>query len=1137
MTTVRSAHPTGLRRSLAVVATLLLLVAGRARAMAAEDAAGAEFFEKNIRPILAENCFSCHSALKGKHKGGLEMDSKPALAKGGDSGVVIKPGEPDKSPLITAVRYVDKDMEMPPDGKLKNEQIKLLEQWVKMGAPDPRSATVVASGPAKLVSPPLEKGREFWSFKPMTHPTPPAVKAQAWVKSPLDRFVLARLEAAGMQPAPEIDKRGFIRRATFDLLGLPPTPQEVDAFLADASPKAYDTLVDRLLAAPQYGERWGRYWLDLVRYSDSNGLDENLAYGHAWLYRDYVVRAFNADKPYDRFLTEQLAGDLLPPAKDNQQLVDQITATGFQVLGPKMLAEHDNEKLVMDVVDEQIDVMGKAMLGLTLGCARCHDHKFDPVPTKDYYALAGIVKSTAILGNQGGLAKWNEHDVASVEQIRAAETWKSDAKKRQEALDATSAAAQREVVEALRARTADYLLAAGAVTHDGIAVEAEAFARGNLRIDSSTYGSADTTIVHTAAGGQQFAEYDLTVPSAGRYLLEMRYAAGEERGMRVLVGGTVAITDAFKPTTGGFSAKEQAWRDIGEITLPAGKAVLRFERDGAIPHLDKFVLHALGANGAPPTTPGGLDAGVLRSWSTFLGRGHSDRFLAVWNAYAKVPADAFAAKSAEIADKLEKSPESAVSPLALELLKPAPPASRAELAERYQAWIAGLEVLTSVDLAVEAKDANNAKKAKRKKSKQDKDAKEGANEKEAKELSALQHVLFAAGGPLFLDGAALEARFPDAVKKQLTDERAALAEMEKSKPAPFDRAMSVNDQNIVDVPVHIRGSTQNLAATKEPRGFLHVTDNLVKPLAIPEKSSGRLELAQWMTSAEHPLTARVMANRIWLGHFAEGLVRTPSNFGLRGELPTHPELLDWLARNFQEHGWSIKALHREIMRSSAYRMASAYREDYATKDPENRLLWRQNRHRLEAEPIRDSILVAAGRLDLTIGGSLLDTKNGDYVTNDQSNNKARYSELRRALYMPIIRNAMYDLFTAFDYSDPSVPIEKRPSSTIPHQALWLINSPFAVEQSGAFAERVAKLHPDDERAQVAEAYRIAYGRPAAPTELDRALKYLASVRALSTAPPAVGGTMGFKPTVASTLRPLQSLCQILIASNEFLYID
>lgn len=370
--------------------TFVVIVSGR---VVGQAPASIEHFEKKVRPVLAEHCFSCHGSDPKKIKGGLIVTSRAKMLTGGDSGPAIDPGHPDKSLLIQTLGY-DGELKMPPKGKLKDHEIEAITYWVKGGAawpdaPDYKPTPAATSGP--LFS---KEQKEFWAFMPVQDVAPPHVKKKKWVQTPIDAFILARLEGQKLSPAPPATKRDLIRRVTFDLTGLPPTPQEVEGFVGDESPSAFAKIVDRLLATPAYGERWGRHWLDVARYAESNGLDENTAFANAWRYRDYVIRAFNSDKPFDEFVREQIAGDLLPPSSDKQVQSDRLTALGYLAIGPKLLAEPDKQKMLLDIADEQLDTIGRGLMGLTLGCARCHDHKFDPLPQRDYYSLLAIFTST-----------------------------------------------------------------------------------------------------------------------------------------------------------------------------------------------------------------------------------------------------------------------------------------------------------------------------------------------------------------------------------------------------------------------------------------------------------------------------------------------------------------------------------------------------------------------------------------------------------------------------------------------------------------------------------------------------------------------------------------------------------------------
>ena len=897
-----------------------------------------EFFEKRVRPVLVEKCLECHSETT-KTKGGLALDYRDDILRGGDNGPSIVVGDPDKSRLIEAIRYKNRDLQMPPKGALTDAQIRYMETWVKMGAPDPREkAAAVTASTTKPHGMSLEEGRKFWSFRQLATPTQPAVKDPTWIRTPVDAFILAELEKHELHPAPTADKRTLIRRATFDLIGLPPTPEEVEAFIADSSPNAFDKVIERLLASPQYGERWGRHWLDVARYADSNGMDENVAYGHAWRYRDYVVRAFNDDKPYDQFLIEQLAGDLLPAGEQSSR-EECLTATGFLALGARVLAEPDVRKLEMDIIDEQMDTLGKAFLGMTFGCARCHDHKFDPVTTADYYAMAAIFRSTKSLAEErlGAIKFWYEHPLATPEQLEAKKNHEAKVKEQTSKLARFSSETRAKLKAELQEHAAEYLAAAAELPEDpGYSQVQELAAKRGLR---------------------------------ARYLLTCRQY---------------------------------------------------LDRHSEHPFFEKW--RELAAKAAPQQI-----------------RDH----------YSRLFTDAAAAlKQAKAKDPKAEAPAD-----------PALAAAHAALND-----IAGF-------LAIPDKDAD-----------------------------AFDDTMLANA-------------------EQMKNELMALQDQAPDPPA----LMGVRDDAISrTLPIHIRGSYLTLGKEVE-RGFPEVMrTSFSKPL-LPAKQSGRLELARWMASSEHPLTARVMVNRIWRWHFGRGIVGSTDNFGVLGDKPSHPELLDWLARTFIESGWSVKDMHRVIMRSSAYQMASAHPSagqvssapDPAMVDPENKLLWRANIQRLEAEEIRDALLASSGSLSREVGGKTIPLHNREFVFNHTSKDHTTYETPRRALYLPIIRNHLYDMLEQFDYPDPTMPTGSRNATVVAPQALIMLNAPIAMQAADMLAAKLCRS-PGDDEARIQQAYAALFSRPASAHEAERVLTF---VRRHSN------------PKEAWAL-----LCQTLMASNEFMYL-
>ena len=651
----------------------------------------------------------------------------------------------------------------------------------------------------------LVKGREHWAFQPLKRPALPVVKAKDWPRNGIDHFILSRLEKAGIQPAPMATSQDLQRRIHYALTGLPPSGEI-------GNPKS---LINRLMATPQYGERWARHWLDVVRYADSNGLDENAAHANAWRYRDYVVAAFNADKPYDQFLIEQIAGDRLP-AKDAARKRELFVATGFLSLGPKVLAEPDKMKMEMDIIDEQIDTLGRALLGLTLGCARCHDHKFDPIPTADYYALAGIFKSTKTMESLKTIAKWHENPIATP--------------------------AEKQLREK-----------------------------------------------HTA-----------------------------------LVGAQKKVVSAFT---------EKA------------------------------------------------NAQLLVSLKV---------------------------------DKLPAKPE-----------------------EKY----------------------------------------------------------------------------PKATKDELAKLREALKRL-ADNPPPLVSAMGVTDGNATELPIFVRGDHNTPAKSTQPRRFPQVLSD-GKPLA--GKASGRLALSKWIADEKNPLTARVMVNRVWRWHFGRGLVSTTDNFGFQGERPSHPELLDWLATWFMDNGWSLKKLNTLILTSTTYQMSTTASPATFKADPNNVLISRAPLRRLEAEPLRDSLLELAGLLDKKLGGYVWTFENFKLVFNHTSEDATTYESNRRALYLPVIRNHVYDLFELFDFPDPGTVNGNRADSTIAPQALYLMNSPLVLRATEAIAKQLLAEKNLTNAQRSERLYTKIYNRAPSAKETQRAEAFINNFA---------------QDRVASW----QAFCQALVSSNEFLYL-
>ena len=805
----------------AIAAGALLLAVGSPAQEAltaktkAPTAQETEFFETNVRPLLFEKCFSCHG--QKAQQGGLRLDARAFVLTGGGNGPAIVEGNPDRSLLIKAVRY-DSALKMPPSGRLKPVEVAALTDWVRMGAPWPEGKAQPQAAPATTTT---KLAGTHWSFRPVKRVAPPRVKNAAWVKSPIDNFVLAKLEAKALAPAPPADRRTLIRRATLQLTGLPPTSEEISAFSSDRSPNAFEKVVDRLLASLAYGERWGRHWLDVARYADTKGyvFTEDAVYHNAYTYRDWVIRSINEDLPYDRFLIQQLAADKLPLGDDRRPLA----ALGFLTVGRRFL----NDPVFIN--DDRIDVTTRGLMALTVGCARCHNHKFDPITAKDYYALYGVFASSS---------EPNPPPPISPKQI------------------------------------------------------------------SEPYEQHNALLRDTQAKRDNLVREQV-------------------RKLR----GRVEKTPADVP------------QDV--------KTVLQSIRTEVLPDLQQL----------------------------------------------------------------------------------------AKLSPQF-----------------------------------DVDAQ--------KMLPQLQ------------------TRIVDLTKQ--------------SPPAPeFAMALQDNDKPF-DPYVFIRGNPGNHGES--------VTRRFLTCIAGPEPApftngSGRLELAQAIANKDNPLTARVMVNRMWMYHFGSGLVRTPGDFGIRGEAPTHPELLDWLANSFVANGWSMKKLHKVIMLSSVYQQGSAGTAKAFSVDPENRLLSHQNRQRLDLEALRDSALFISGQLDSKVGGKAVEITTAPYST-------------RRTVYGFIDRQNLQGLYRTFDFASPDTSSAQRFRSTVPQQALFMMNSPFLVEQAKALAKRSESAATPDNANRIRAAYSAIFGRAPAPEEVSYGLQFLQGAEQIRPA-----------ATGQSALTPWEEYCQALLMTNEFTFID
>ena len=843
---LQSRHSWGYAVAAAVVGALWSSIVSEPRALAAppDDAAGVAFFEKEVRPLLQEHCVKCHGG-EDKIRGGLRMATRDDLLKGGDLGPVVSLDKPAESLLLRAISYKDDKLQMPPKGKLPPEAIATLTKWVEMGLPFSATPLVEVKGDAaheKLPTP--EDAKSFWSFQPVKRPDVPKVKRSEWVRNPIDAFLLAKLEDKGFDPAPPASKVQLLRRAYYDLIGLPPTPAEVEAFLADESPDAYEKVIDKLLASPHYGEKWGRHWLDLVRFAETNSYERDNPKPNAWRYRDYVIRSFNDDKPYDRFVQEQLAGDEMPEAKTS---ADPVVATGFYRLGIWDDEPTDPLQSRYDALDDIVATTGQVFLGLTIDCARCHDHKIDPIPQRDYYKLLAFFHNINHFKNGGPT-----DESPLMGDAASREAYEQRQQERQK---------QAEHVKSLVQEAED-----------------------NFRqLISGEPGRADIT--------------------------------------------RAAVPDLIR-TEGRRVLGEQRFRDYMQLR--------RRLRD---------------------------------------------------------------------------------------LQKPPP----------------------DVDLA--------------------------------------------------------------------------LCVTEAGRDAP-------------DTHVLIRGSAAAKGPKVEP-GFLEVLGGTTATIPAPPpdaRSSGRRTvLAQWLTSPDNPLTARVMANRLWQYHFGRGIVRSPNNFGLQGDAPTHPELLDWLASEFVSRGWGMKAMHRLIMTSSAYRMASAGGDpDALAADPRNDLFWRFDLRRLTAEEFRDSILATNGTINLKLYGPSvyppipLEVMQGQSKPGQGWDTSGPEDSARRSVYVHVKRSLRLPILQSFDVAEPDTTCPVRFVTIQPTQALGTLNSEFMNEEANKLAQRLQREATADVREQVKLGWKLVTNRAPTDAEVNRGIELI----------DALSKKEGATPDVA-----LKYFCLLALNLNEFVFVD
>ena len=957
----------------------LLLVAALAGRASAEGPSEKLTFEQHVRPIFKANCFQCHGE-EGTRKGNLDLRLRRFIVAGGDSGAAVQAGKPEESLLIERLRAG----EMPPgDKKLSAAQIATIVQWITQGAETARPE------PEQIGDEPLftEEERQYWAFQPIRRPPLPQVAQRELVRTPLDTFVLARLAAGGLSLSAEADARTLLRRAVFDLTGLPPTPEEIEAFLADAAPGAWERLIERLLALPQYGERWGRHWLDVAGYADSEGYsDEDTVREWSFGYRDYVIRAFNADKPFDAFIQEQLAGDELVPlphANLAPDAIDKLTATGFLRMAPDGTGSGGIDQNVArnQVVADTLQIVSTALLGLTVNCAQCHDHRYDPIPQADYYRLRAVFEPAL---------DWKNWTPPAARHV----TLYTDADR-----------------EAARQ------------------IELEA-----VKVDQERLQKAEVWIELTL--GEEL----------GSLAEELR------EPLRV----------AFKTPAADRTAEQK-------------KLLADYPSVGNI-RIDSLYLY----DSRRDDQARKLDAERVQKEARFLAETKAAELAKVPEAERALVEAAVQAqadkRTSEQAELLAKYPGVLVAAATLSQFHPA----------------AAAELKKDLDLAAELR-----------------------SRKSAADLKAIADRAGEVRG--------------------------------RKPPENFIRSLTEPPGHMPVTFVFHRGDHEQPKQQVSP-GDLSILAGIVGtelPGDDPQlpTSGRRLAFARHLTDGKHPLVARVIVNRIWLHHFGRGLVNSPGDFGVLGERPTHPELLDWLAAEFMEHGWSVKHLHRLIMNSAVYRQAATRRPELDSVDPENRLYGRASIRRLEAEIVRDAVLAVSGKLndklygrpvpvmEDDVGQIVLGKENLDGERKPVAGDALGGEEHRRSIYVQVRRTRPLGVLETFDTPTMAPNCDCRSFSTVASQSLTFMNSSFVLEYAGHFATRVRAEAGPDSGQQVARAWLVAFGKPAAPEDLAAAAGFLDQQRSALRAQ---------KPDAQAAdveQRTLTSFCQALLSANSFLYVD
>ncbi len=1093
------------------LAVVVLLSAGRAQSQpAGADPVDLEFFETSIRPLLARKCYSCHGP--DKQFGELRADSRESLLAGGKSGPGIIPGEPDQSVVMRAVR--GETLRMPLGGELREEEIEALSDWIRRGAPWAADAPPALGDKERYA----EQVREHWAFQPVGRPTPPEVSAE----HPIDRFLLSVLREKGLTPAPPAAREVLIRRLSYLLTGLPPSLDDVHRFAADSAPDAYERLVDRLLDSPQFGEHWARRWLDLVRYAETRGYEWNYEIVGAWRYRDYVVRAFNDDVPYDQLVREHIAGDLLeePRINQSQNINESVIGTAFYRLGE---AGHDDcvrfREIALDVVDNEIDVLSKTFQGLTVACARCHDHKLDPIPTTDYYGLYSILNSSRVtthtIDADGAFDSQLSELRSGKDEIRRelAQIWSRES--REIALQLTQPTAPQpkvmqsaepvadeaseqtpdEVPDELPMEDPDYLLEAIRRMQAGGTSFSEAYASVADRLRSEQ-------IVREQAkreGFEEFADFTAEIPTGWTASgLGPRLGTSSSGDFAISPTGDAALRGVYPAGLYTHTLSARLNGAVRSPLLPHGPKKLSLRVVGGMLGARRTVIDncAIGEDYSfiEADQPQWITLDLAEKWGDLpvfvelVTRSDNpripDRPDRIKESQVKLldsPESFFGVVEAVLHDG-EGPPSAPLSHLEPLLSGPAP-ASFEALAERYQA--AAVQAIERWERGA-------------------------ASDDDVAWISWL------------LDRELLSNRADASPALARLIARYREEEAELPEPRVVDGLADADSGR--DFPVLISGSADSFGEPA-PRRFL---SGLFGDEPLTRQGSGRRELAELLADEANPLTARVMVNRVWANLFGRGIVASVDNFGSLGDRPSHPELLDYLARKFMDDGWSVKSLIRFLVTSQAFRQSGDKSATAMEADPENTLLHHFAVRRLSAEEVRDSLLSAAGELRSEVHGPSVDPYRKQPKDYRRLFAGPLLGDGRRSLYLKITRMEGPAFLETFDFPMPATTRGRRDTTTVPAQSLTLLNDPFVLEIAQHCAAHVLESEADSTSERIGELFRTVLRR--SPSEAESA-RFASLADRLSTLHQPSGDPS------TDELSLWQDLSHVLLNTKEFLYVE